>query len=59
MTRTNGFISQLTFKSVILRMLIGAAIGLAIISLFIFPIDDPNPEWGKYWRIKDLKKHDY
>lgn len=54
MTRTNDFISQLTFKSVILRMLIGAAIGLAIISLFIFTIEDPNPEWGKYWRIKPI-----
>lgn len=54
MTRTNDFLSQLTFKHVFKNMLIGAAIGLAIISLFIFSVGDPNPEWGKYWRIKPL-----
>jgi hypothetical protein len=54
MKKINDFISQLSFKSVIIRMLIGAAIGLAIISLFIFQIDDPNPEWGKCWRVKPL-----
>ncbi|MCD6065110.1 MAG: hypothetical protein K0R82_3021 [Flavipsychrobacter sp.] len=36
------------------RMLIGAAIGFAVISFFVFGADDPNPEWGKYWRIRPL-----
>jgi hypothetical protein len=54
MKTTKDFISQLTFKSVITRMLIGALIGLAIISLFIFSIDGPNPAWGDYWRVKPL-----
>ncbi|RYD58018.1 MAG: potassium transporter KefB [Sphingobacteriales bacterium] len=35
-------------------MLIGAAIGLAIISIFVFGVDNPDPEWGTYWRIKPL-----
>ncbi len=35
-------------------MLIGAAIGLILISLFVFGVDNPNPEWGKLWRIRPL-----
>lgn len=36
------------------RMLIGATIGLVLISLFVFSANDPNPAWGKYWFIKPL-----
>lgn len=36
------------------RMLIGAAIGLAIISFFVFGADNPNPEWGKFWMVRPL-----
>jgi hypothetical protein len=35
-------------------MLAGALIGLAIISLFVFTVDKPNPEWGNLWIIKPL-----
>lgn len=35
------------------RMLLGAGIGLFIISLFVFP-GEPNPEWGKLWMIRPL-----
>lgn len=35
-------------------MLIGAGIGLLLISLFVFGVDNPNPEWPKLWRIKPL-----
>ncbi len=38
------------FKSV----LVGAIIGLLIISFFVFGVDEPNPEWGKLWKIKPL-----
>lgn len=48
-----------TFKeidstSVIKRMLIGFSIGLVVISFFIFSVDAPNPEWGKWWRVRPL-----
>jgi ABC-type dipeptide/oligopeptide/nickel transport system permease subunit len=36
------------------RMLVGAAIGLALISFFLISAGEPNPEWGKYWRIRPL-----
>jgi hypothetical protein len=35
-------------------ILIGAVIGLIIISLFVFEVEKPKPEWGKFWRIKPL-----
>lgn len=54
MTRTKDFLKQLTPKSVIARMAIGALIGFALIALFIFPIKDPDPAWGSYWRVRPL-----
>lgn len=36
------------------RMLIGAGIGLLIISLFVFGVNDPDPTWGKFWRVRPL-----
>jgi hypothetical protein len=35
-------------------MLLGATIGLMIISLFVFPFDQPDPAWGKFWMIRPL-----
>lgn len=35
-------------------MLIGGAIGLMLISFFLFTAGEPNPEWHKLWRIRPL-----
>ena len=35
-------------------VLIGAGIGLLVISFFVFGVDHPNPEWGKLWMIRPL-----
>ncbi len=35
-------------------MLIGAALGFMVISVFVFGVDEPNPAWGKYWMIRPL-----
>ena len=35
-------------------MLFGAGIALALIFLFVSGVDDPDPEWGKLWKIKPL-----
>jgi hypothetical protein len=35
-------------------VLIGAGVGLILISVFVFGVDKPDPEWGKYWRIRPL-----
>lgn len=36
------------------RMIIGAAIGLAIISIFLLGADKPDPQWGEFWMVKPL-----
>lgn len=28
--------------------------GLCLIALFVFSVQDPNPEWGNYWRVRPL-----
>jgi hypothetical protein len=35
-------------------MLQGAGIALILISIFLFSVRDPNPEWGKFWMIRPL-----
>ena len=45
---------QINPKSPIKKMLPGALIGLVIISLFLFSVEEPNPIWGKQWMIKPL-----
>jgi len=54
MTLKNFSIPQITTISIIKRMLTGAVIGLAIISVLVFSVDEPNPEWGKFWMIRPL-----
>ena len=53
MTQSNDSRSQPRHISSGMRMLVGAAIGLILISLFIFP-GEPDPLWGKYWMIRPL-----
>ena len=48
------FISSQSKMSFAKRMSIGFAIGLVIISIFVFGAPNPNPEWGPYWRVKPL-----
>jgi len=36
------------------RMLIGAIVGLLVISYFLISAGAGDPAWGKYWRIRPL-----
>ncbi|MFN8344263.1 MAG: potassium transporter KefB [Spirosomataceae bacterium] len=55
MIQTNNAATQpIDPRSLSIRMAVGAAIGLALISLLIFPVNHPRPEWGEYWRIRPL-----
>jgi len=40
--------------SLALPIMIGAAIALGIISLFLFGANNANPAWGKFWMIRPL-----
>lgn len=55
MTLQNNFPGQqIPWISFITPALIGAGIALLVISFFVFGVDAPNPEWGKYWQLRPL-----
>ena len=54
MLTKNNPLAQITSKSLMLRMLLGAVIGFIVISFFVFRVDEPNPDWGNNWRIRPL-----
>ena len=50
--------SESTTKSIqaaplVKRMLIGAAIALVLIALFVLPVEG-KPEWGDFWKVRPL-----
>lgn len=55
MVLTNNFKAQ-PIRPALLgkRMLLGAGIGLILISVFLIGVKNPNPAWGKFWMIKPL-----
>lgn len=36
------------------RMLVGAGIALLIILAFVLGVNEPRPEWGKFWMLRPL-----
>ncbi|GAB3708634.1 hypothetical protein GCM10027592_44000 [Spirosoma flavus] len=36
------------------RALLGAVIGLALISYFLLSLNHPNPNWPKFWMVRPL-----
>jgi len=54
MIQKSNSIAQVNQAALIKRMVVGAGIGLLLISLFLISAGEPNPEWGKLWRIKPL-----
>ena len=45
---------QITQKSLIKRMLLGAAIGLTLIASLLYSVKNPDPNWGSLWYIRPL-----
>lgn len=41
-------------RALLLRMLIGAALGLLLIGLLVTGVDQPDPSWGAHWRLRPL-----
>jgi hypothetical protein len=55
MTQTNNLASRpINSTSLTRRMLMGAGIGLILISVFLIGVSNPRPEWGKLWMIRPL-----
>lgn len=54
MTQSNNATSQPLQVSLAKRMIIGAGIGLLVISFFLITAGEGNPAWGPLWRIRPL-----
>ncbi len=54
MTHNNLMNPTVQRTSLLKRMLMGAGLGLVVISLFVFAADNPPAYWGKFWMIRPL-----
>ncbi|MDA3614427.1 LrgB family protein [Polluticaenibacter yanchengensis] len=45
---------QISAATIAKTMLTGLVTGLVIISLFVFTVNNPKPEWGNNWRMQPL-----
>jgi len=54
MTETNNSLSLPRQISLGKRMIVGAGIGLLLISMFLLSAGEPNPSWEKLWMIRPL-----
>lgn len=36
------------------RMLIGAGFGFVLITLFVMGVNEPAPDWPKYWKVRPI-----
>ncbi|RFZ84251.1 potassium transporter KefB [Mucilaginibacter terrenus] len=54
MTQGNILTSPIRPSALVIRMLIGAGIGLVLIGLFLSGVNHPNPAWPKYWMARPL-----
>jgi hypothetical protein len=55
MTQKNTLFTQPVHAALLTRrMLMGAGIALALMSIFLLGVKDPDPQWGKLWMIRPL-----
>ena len=55
MTHQENLTSRpINYGSLVRHMLIGGAIALAIMTVFVAGVRNPNPAWGQLWYIKPL-----
>ncbi len=54
MIHLNQVLHNVNRKSLIIKMVIGAALGFVLISLMVFSVKNPKPEWGELWMIRPL-----
>lgn len=54
MTHTNNLKHSAKTISLTKSMLLGAGIALLLINLLLLQVEEPNPEWPKYWMLRPL-----
>lgn len=54
MTSKTKFPQRIFTPALPKRILAGATIGFIFITLFVMGVDNPDPEWPKYWKIRPM-----
>ena len=54
MVQQNNLTSPILNVSLITKMLVGAGIGLTLISIFLIGVKNSNPAWGEFWMIRPV-----
>jgi hypothetical protein len=54
MTSILNRIKTIPPRRIFKKMLLGAFVGLVVISLYVFNVDNPDPAWGSWWRLRPL-----
>ncbi|QMU30903.1 potassium transporter KefB [Adhaeribacter radiodurans] len=55
MTEQNKSQNQSIYRASFVKpVVVGAGIALLVISFFVFGVDNPHPEWGKFWQVRPL-----
>ncbi|NID13142.1 potassium transporter KefB [Fibrivirga algicola] len=52
--RSDSLTRSIDLASAGKRMLLGAAIALVLITLFLLGVKSPKPEWGEFWMVRPL-----
>jgi len=52
--RNNATARPIVSELLAKRMLLGAGLALALISLFLLKAGEPDPAWGSLWRLRPL-----
>ncbi len=52
--KSNSQLPLINFSALAGPVVLGALIGLILISLFLLSAGEPNPEWPRYWRVRPL-----
>lgn len=54
MSSKTKFHQHIFTPALLKRMLTGATIGFILITLFVMGVDNPDPEWSRYWKVRPM-----
>lgn len=54
MTTKSIQIFGIPFNAILQNMIFGFVIGLIMICAMVFSVNDPDPAWGVYWKIRPM-----
>ena len=52
MTQGNNLLQTIDRAALAKRMIIGGLFALILMIIFLWGVDHPRPEWGKFWKVR-------